>query len=88
MADRYGVATADVTTGDFFVTEVDSERKLMDELNRFAPSEIVCNEPFYMSGIDVNDMRGRMQIAVSALDAWYFGDDLANETWTLLCSMG
>ena len=80
LADRYGVATADVTTGDFFVTEVDSERKLMDELNRFAPSEIVCNEPFYMSGIDVNDMRGRMQIAVSALDAWYFGDDLAKET--------
>lgn len=78
--DRYGIAVTDVTTGDFFVTEVDSERKLVDELNRFAPSEIICNEPFYMSGIDIEDMKERLQIAVSALDSWYFGDDLAKET--------
>lgn len=80
LADRYGIATADVTTGDFYVTEVDSERKLLDELNRFGPSEIVCNEPFYMSGVDVDDMKERLHIAVSALDAWYFGDDLTKET--------
>ena len=80
IGDRYGIATADVTTGDFFVTEVDSERKLLDELNRFSPSEIICNEPFYMSGIDVEDLRERLEIAVSALDSWYFGDELAKET--------
>ena len=80
IGDRYGIATADVTTGDFFVTEVDSERKLLDELNRFSPSEIICNEPFYMSGIDEEDLRERLGIAVSALDSWYFGDELAKET--------
>ena len=80
IGDRYGIATADVTTGDFFVTEVDSERKLLDELNRFSPSEIICNEPFYMSGIDVEDLRERLGIAVSALESWYFGDELAKET--------
>jgi len=78
--EKYGIAIADVTTGDFFVTEVDSERKLLDELNKFSPSEIICNEAFYMSGIDVNDMRERLRIAVTALDSWYFGDDLAKET--------
>ncbi|MCI6242795.1 MAG: DNA mismatch repair protein MutS [Agathobacter sp.] len=80
IGDKYGIATCDVTTGDFFVTEVDSERKLLDELNRFAPTEIICNEPFYMSGMDIDDMKDRLGIVVSALDAWYFGDDLANET--------
>ncbi len=79
LADKYGIATADVTTGDFFVTEVDAERKLLDEMNRYAPSEIICNEAFYMSGVDINDMKQRLSIAVSALDAWYFGDDLAKE---------
>ncbi len=79
-SDRYGIATADATTGDFYVTEVDSERKLLDELNRFAPSEIVCNEPFYMSGVNIDDMRERLSIAVSALDSWYFGDELAETT--------
>ena len=78
--EKYGISIADVTTGDFFVTEVDSERKLLDELNKFSPSEIICNEAFYMSGVDVSDMRERLRIAVTALDAWYFGDDLAKET--------
>ena len=78
--EKYGVAIADVTTGDFFVTEVDSERKLLDEINKFAPSEIICNEAFYMSGVDVSDMKERLRIAVTSLDSWYFGDDLAKET--------
>ena len=78
--EKYGISIADVTTGDFFVTEVDSERKLIDEINKFSPSEIICNEAFYMSGVDVTDMKERLRIAVTSLDAWYFGDDLAKET--------
>lgn len=78
--EKYGIAIADVTTGEFSVTEVDSERKLIDELNKFLPSEIICNEAFYMSGVDVSDMKERLGIAVSALDSWYFSDDLAKET--------
>ena len=46
--------------GDFFTTEVDAERKLLDEVSRFNPSEIICNEAFYMSGIDVDDMKNRL----------------------------
>ncbi len=80
LTDTYGIATADVTTGDFYVTEVDSERKLIDEMNKFAPSEIVCNDAFYMSGADIDDMKNRLSIAVSALDSWYFGDEIAKET--------
>lgn len=75
--DKYGVSLADVSTGDYFVTEVDTERKLMDELNKFAPSEIICNESFYMSGIDLSDIKHRLGIAVYALDAWYFSDETA-----------
>ncbi len=80
LSDKYGIATTDVTTGDFFVTEVDSSRKLIDELNRFAPSEIICNDLFYMSGVDIDDLKNRLHIAVSSLDSWYFGDDNARET--------
>ncbi len=77
LADKFGVGVADVSTGDFFVTEVDSERKLTDEISKYAPSEIVCNEAFYMSGIDLTDMENRLNICISALDAWYFGDETA-----------
>lgn len=80
LADKYGVSTADITTGDYYVTEVDSERKLMDEITRFAPSEIICNEPFYMSGVDVSDMRNRLGISICALESWYFADEQAKDT--------
>lgn len=77
LADKYGVSVADVSTGDYFVTEVDSERKLLDEINKYTPVEIICNEAFYMSGVDLDDIRERLNICVSALEAWYFSDDTA-----------
>ncbi|SEI39561.1 DNA mismatch repair protein MutS [Lachnospiraceae bacterium A10] len=77
MEDSYGITIADVTTGDCFVTEVDSERKLMDELNKYSPSEIICNEAFYVSGVDVDSLRERRHIVVSALESYYFEDNLA-----------
>ena len=80
VADKYGLSIADVSTGDYYVTEVDSERKLIDEINKFAPSEIICNECFYMSGIDLDDMRHRQRISISSLDAWYFSDETAETT--------
>ncbi|MEG2700414.1 MAG: DNA mismatch repair protein MutS, partial [Hungatella sp.] len=48
LEDMFGVSTADISTGDFLVTEVHSERELWDEIHKFAPSEIICNEAFYM----------------------------------------
>ncbi len=76
VADRFGIAVADVTTGDFFVTEVDSERKLLDEINKFMPTEIVCNEAIFMSGLDTEDLRNRMGIVLGSLDNWYFDDTM------------
>lgn len=72
----FGIAVADVTTGDCFLTEVNKSRKLLDEINKFSPAEIICNEPFYMCGIDIQDMRNRLGITVYSLDNWYFDDEL------------
>ncbi len=82
LADKYGISLADVSTGDYFVTEADSERRLVDEITKFAPSEIICSESFYMSGMDFEDLKQRLHITVYALDAWYFEDDLAKKTLT------
>ncbi|MCC8152066.1 MAG: DNA mismatch repair protein MutS [Lachnospiraceae bacterium] len=79
---RYGISTADVTTGDFFVTEVDSERKLLDEIGKYMPSELICNETFLMSGLDFDDLRHRLSIAIYSLDAAYFDDQTAQSTLT------
>ena len=75
IENGFGVATADITTGDFYVTEVDSLRTLLDEINKFMPSEIICNEPLFVSGIDIVDIKERLGITVFPQEAWYFDDD-------------
>ena len=59
VGDTFGIAVADITTGDFLVTEVGSERELSDEINKFTPSEIICNDAFYMSRVDVEELKNR-----------------------------
>ena len=76
----YGVSLADVTTGECFLTEVDKERKLLDEIAKFMPAEIICNQAFLVSGIDLDDLKNRLGITVYALDAWYFDDELCQRT--------
>ena len=79
IADRYGVSVADITTGDYFVTEIPDSAKLMDEIYRFSPSEIICNEAFYMSGMDLDGLRERFGITIYSLDAWYFDDAVCRQ---------
>lgn len=78
-ADKYGISVADITTGVYFVTEVDTAKKLNDEISRYSPSEIICNHSFYVSGIDVEDFRSRLGISVYSLDSWYFDDELCKK---------
>ena len=62
MADRFGVSIADISTGDYLVTE------------------IICNDSFFVRGVDVEDLKNRLGIAVNALENWYFGDERCKKT--------
>lgn len=75
LGDKMGVSVADITTGDFLVTEVGSERSLFDEINKFSPVEIIYNDAFAMSGISLDEMRDRYHFVVSAVDSHYFQDE-------------
>ena len=80
ISNRFGIAFADVTTGAFMVTEVEKLRNLLDEIYKFSPAELICNEAFCMSGVDLEELRNRLHLSVSALDNWYFDDDLCQRT--------
>ncbi len=79
LGDTFGVASADISTGDFLVTEVPSERELFDEINKFSPSEIICNNAFYMSGIDLEELKNKYNFIVSALDNRFFSDEMCRK---------
>ena len=78
--DNYGLSIADVSTGEYMVTELDQVSKLVDEIHRFMPSEIICNESLYVSGLDIDDLKNRLGIVIYPLDAWYFDDVLCKRT--------
>lgn len=79
-SDCYGLATVDVTTGEFHLTEVENQRQLSDEITKFAPSEIVCNEEFTISGFDVVDLRERLGISISSLEQRYFNEEMCDHS--------
>ncbi len=74
LGNFFGIAMADISTGDFFVTEVGDLRTLLDEINRVMPSELICNEAFFMSGVDIDDLKNRLSVALSSLENYYFDD--------------
>mgnify|MGYP000550322086 FL=1 len=46
LSNRYGIAIADVTTGDFMVTEVEKSRTLLDEIYKFHRLKLSVMSPF------------------------------------------
>ena len=53
--DGFGVATCDVSTGEFVVTSFEdtAENKVMDEIAKYMPSEIICNDGIDLSLIHI-----------------------------------
>ena len=73
--DRFGIAAADVTTGEFIVSETDRRDKLFDELSVLSPSEIICNELFLISGIDTEELKERFHCILNPADERMFEDE-------------
>ena len=74
---RSGVAVSDISTGSFYVTETDSLKAIYDEIMKYSPSEIICSETFMVSGISMDELKGRLGIAVNPLPPHYFDDELS-----------
>lgn len=72
---KIGISVADVTTGDYYLTEVEDLKKLSDELMKYEPSEIICNEAFLVSGFDVGNLKEKYRISVNALEPHFFDDE-------------
>lgn len=70
--DKIGVSFADVTTGEYRLTEMTGTKRLMDEIAKLMPVEIICNDAFMVSDIDMDALKNRLGITVYNIDSWYF----------------
>lgn len=77
---RFGVSCADVSTGEFFVSEEENRDSLLDLLEEADPSEIVVNEAFLMSPFDRDSYVARHQTSFSPLKSIYYDAKEAERT--------
>lgn len=66
-ADYYGVSYCDVSTGEFYATEFNcsSIQRLMDEIARLLPAEIICSSGLWASQKSVKYISDRFNIPIS-----------------------
>ncbi len=68
---KFGISTVDVTTGDYYLTEVDDSKQVRDEIQRYSPAELIYNDYFLISGTQIEDLCDRLHITASVLEDWY-----------------
>lgn len=75
LEDAYGIAVADITTGEARTCQVTTLEKCKDEINKYQPSEIICNEALLCQDWDMEYYRERLHITMSAIDPWHFNEE-------------
>ncbi|WP_439028661.1 DNA mismatch repair protein MutS [Haloarchaeobius sp. DT45] len=78
--DQYGLAFADVTTGRFLVTSVDTVEAALTELYRFAPAEVLPGPDLRADEAFCDRVRDRTDARLSNHDAEAFATSKATHT--------
>jgi len=67
----FGMSVCDISTGDFFGTQIKQTgnfAKLIDEISRYSPAEIVVNNMMFASTEETNKIRERFECYISRLE--------------------
>ena len=72
---EYSLSFVDITTGDFRTTSMNDLSKLKDEIFKFVPAEIICNDSFLISGMDIEQLKDKLGVVVTPLDHLYFDEE-------------
>ncbi|MBF0988265.1 MAG: DNA mismatch repair protein MutS [Clostridiales bacterium] len=64
----YGIAAFDISTGEAYATEIKSDnnfQKLINEISRFNPSELIVNDYMNDSINEINELKHRFEVFIS-----------------------
>ena len=64
----YGIAAFDISTGEAYATEIKSDnnfQKLINEISRFNPSELIVNDYMNDSINEINELKNRFEVFIS-----------------------
>ena len=75
----FGIAVCDISTGDFLssqIKETNNFAKLLDEIARYYPAEIVVNEMMYSSSEEIGKIKERIDCYISNVEDTKFKFDI------------
>ena len=79
----FGISVCDISTGEFYSSEIKSENNfalLLDEIARFAPSEIIANSMMFECQEEMDKIRERFSMYMNRFSEKFFTDDVGNLT--------
>ena len=74
----FGIAVCDISTGDFYSAEIKEENnfeRLLDEISRYSPSEIIANEMLYDCVEEISKIKERFDVYISTEDEEKFCEE-------------
>ena len=77
----FGMAVCDISTGDFFatqITETNNFARLLDEISRYSPAEIVVNDMMFASTEEKEKIRDRFECYISIEKDLSYENDYEN----------
>ena len=77
----FGISVCDISTGEFYSSEIKGENNfalLLDEIARFAPSEIIANSMMFECQEEMDKIRERFSIYMSRFSDKFFTDAVGN----------
>ena len=77
----FGISVCDISTGEFYSSEIKGENNfalLLDEIARFAPSEIIANSMMFECQEEMDKIRERFSIYMSRFNDKFFTDEVGN----------
>ena len=75
--DSYGFAHVDLSTGEFSVTELDTQNKLLAEVERIHPAECLVSEQFEKETELIKYITTSVNPAINHVPTWVFSYDAA-----------
>ena len=84
----FGLAVCDITTGEFYATQITGENnfeKLLDEIAKYSPAEIVVNNQLYITSEEIEEIRKRFNSYISKGEEDTFKQNYSDLDFTFVC---
>lgn len=75
----FGISVCDISTGDFRTTQITDTKnfpKVLDEISRYSPSELVVNSFMYESEEEILKIKEKFEVYISRIREDAFSDDI------------